>query len=447
MKLFEQFPKSGKQEWVDLLTKELKGADFESALIKTDPIEELSYPSFFHNDDVAVPAEVPGKFPYRRGFFNKLNDWSVAGEVVVENEKTANAKALDILMKGSTALLFDLEKTQKPNLEILFKDIELQYITVYFKTRNRETIAALNAYFETHPAGEILLAFNPLAQSSKLEQNDLFTNAKAVFRNFEVDAYSIQQSGANCAQEIAFALSLGHEYLAQQLENGRNSDDALLNIHFTFGIGSAYLFEIAKLRAFRMLWAKIARSYKPEHSCNETASITSKTGFLNKSLQDPHTNLLRQTTEVMSAVLGGANHIINQPYDKLSMDGPSENAERMATNISLILKEESYLEQVLDACGGSYAIESLTESLADKAWDLFREIEKHGGLFNSDLFQQIRKTAEKRIAAYQNKQKTLIGVNKFPNPDTSGLQWKETQEMYFGLPAKILEQELTLVKN
>lgn len=447
MKLFEQFPKSGKQDWIDLLTKELKGADFNSALIKNDPIEELSYPSFFPNEDATVGAEVPGKFPYKRGFFSRLNDWSIVGEVLVENEKEANAKALDLLMKGNTALAFDLEKIQDPKLDVLFKDIEFQYITAFFKTGNSQTIAALNAYFEMHASNEVLLLYNPLAQRSKLERSDLFSNPKAVFRNFEVDAYSIQQSGANCAQEIAFALGLGHEYLAQQLENGRNSDDALLNVHFTFGVGPSYLLEIAKLRAFRVLWAKIARSYSPEHTCNETASITSKTGFLNKSLRDPYTNLLRQTTEVMSAVLGGANHVINQAYDKMSTAGPSENAERMAANISLILKEESYMEQVLDACGGSYAIESLTESLADKAWGLFREMEKQGGLFNSKIFEQIRQTAEKRSELYQNKQKTLIGVNKFPNPDDSRLKWNGNRESYFGLFAQILEQEFTLVKN
>ncbi len=447
MKLFEEFPKSGKQDWINLLAKELKGADFDSALIKHDTIEEVDYPSFFHGEDAHFAAEVPGKFPYRRGFLSKLNDWSIAGEIAVDDEKKANKLALDMLMKGNTALIFNLENKSKAKLDLLFQGIGFEFIKVFFRCKDRETISALNAWFEMHPSNEIFLAYNPLAQSSKLDSGNLFNNAKAIFRNFEVDAYSIQQSGASCAQEIAFALGLGHEYLAQQLELGRSVDDALLHIHFTFGVGSSYLFEIAKLRAFRMLWAKIARSYSPEHNCSEMVSIASKTGFLNKSLQDPYTNLLRQTTEVMSAVLGGANHIMNQPYDQLSQQGSSENAQRMATNISLILKEESYLEQVLDACGGSYAIENLTEKLADKAWDLFREIEKQGGLFNSTLFEKIRQTAEKRAELYRNKQKTLIGVNKFPNPESSDLTWKENKGVYFGLEAKILEQELSLVKN
>lgn len=441
-KLFEQFPKPGKQEWIDLLTKELKGADFESSLVKTDLIEELSYPSFIHHEDADVPAEVPGQFPYKRGFFSELNDWSIVGEIAVGDEKKSNQKALDSLMKGHTALIFDFEQNETPDLDTLFEGIGFEYIKVFFKTENNKLLGALNSYFEKYPANEVLLAHNPLAVNRKLEQENLLDNSKTIFRNFEVDAYSIQQCGANCSQEIAFSLGLGHEYLVQQTEAGRSVDDALLHIHFTFGVGSSFLFEIAKFRAFRILWAKIARSYSPAHRCNETASITARTGFLNKSLKDPYTNLLRQTTEVMSAVLGGANHIFNAAYDRESASGASENSERLAANISLILKEESYLDKVIDATGGSYAVEKLTEILADKAWDLFLEIEAEGGLFSSSLFENIGQTAEKRIELYRNKQKTLIGVNKFSNPDEPGLKWKEKNRMYFGLKHIVIEQEL-----
>ena len=233
MKLFEEFPKSGKQDWINLLAKELKGADFDSALIKHDTIEEVDYPSFFHGEDAHFAAEVPGKFPYRRGFLSKLNDWSIAGEIAVDDEKKANKLALDMLMKGNTALIFNLENKSKAKLDLLFQGIGFEFIKVFFRCKDRETISALNAWFEMHPSNEIFLAYNPLAQSSKLDSGNLFNNAKAIFRNFEVDAYSIQQSGASCAQEIAFALGLGHEYLAQQLELGRSVDDALLHIHFT----------------------------------------------------------------------------------------------------------------------------------------------------------------------------------------------------------------------
>jgi methylmalonyl-CoA mutase len=440
-KLLLDFPKISKESWIELLKKELKGVDIQDALIKKDEIEGITYPSFFHAEDTVEEISLPGVFPYKRGFFSELNDWSIVGTVIGDSAKNANQKALDLLMKGITVLYFNISDSLVQELDVLFAGIEFQYIKVYFNCDSTLQINAVKSYFEKNASQELFIAFNPLSKKKQLDSQDLIEAPdKTIFRNFEVDAYSVQQAGANCGQEIAFALQLGHSYLYQQIQLGRTTDDALLNIHFTFGVGSNYLFEIAKLRAFRLLWAKIARSYSPQHRCNETAQITSKTGFLNKSLKDPYTNLLRQTTEVMSAVLGGANHIINQAYDTQSSNGTSELSERMAGNISLILKEESYLEKVLDAVGGSYAIESLTENLADKAWSLFQETEANGTI--DSLIEKIKQTAKKRIEIYQEKKKTLIGITKFPNPDASDLTWKENDSKYFGLKELIIEKEI-----
>ncbi len=440
--LFKDFQYPSKEQWIETLTKELKGADFATSLIKNDEIEGISYPSFFHKDDVENRAEMPGKFPYSRGFYSEINDWSIVGEILVSDEKKANSKALELLMNGNTALNFEFVKQENLDFTLLFKDIKFEFIKVFFKTQNTVLLKKIKTYFEENVFSEILFSFNPLSEKQQLNSSDFVEIKNGLSRNFEVDAYSIQQAGANVSQEIAFALSLGHEYLAQQITLGKTVDDALVNIHFTFGVGSNFLFEIAKLRAFRLLWSKIARTYEPVHKCNETASITSKTGFLNKSLKDPFTNLLRQTTEVMSAVLGGATQIINQSYDKDSLDQSSNFTERMAGNISLILKEESYLNQVLDAVGGSYAIESLTETFANKAWNLFQENEKSSELFSSDFLENIKLTSANRISLFKEKKKTLIGINIFPNPEKSNLEWKENNALYFGLKQVVIENEI-----
>lgn len=439
-KLFEVFPKPSKQEWIDLLTKELKGANFEKSLIKKDEIEGIKYPSFYHNSDLEAKSEFSGLCSFKRGFSTEINDWSIVGEVLVSDEKSANKKALDLLMKGNTALHFEFEKTTQIDWNTLFAEIELKYIELYFSVKNEELLTGLSAYFSQHEALEIFLNYNPLTERNKLRTSDLFPFDNAKTRHFEIDAYSIQQAGANCSQEIAFALSLGHAYLFEQIQLGRSADEASENIHFTFGIGSNFLFEIAKLRAFRLLWASILETYQVNH---KTSSLTSKTGFLNKSLKDPFTNLLRQTTEVMSAVLGGSRHIINQAYDKESTQGASEFSERMATNISLILKEESYLNQVLDAVGGSYAIESFTEAIANQAWSLFQENEKENTIVSDKLKSAILKTAHKRIALIQDQKHILIGVNKFPNPDSIDLKWKSDTETYFGFNKLVLEQRIS----
>lgn len=437
-KLFNEFKKPSQEEWIQLLTKELKGADFNSNLIKYDEIEGVKFPAFFHQT-TAKENEYPGVFPYKRGFFSEINNWSIIGEIVVIDAKESNKKALNLLMSGNNALHFEFNSATI-DLDTLFDKIEFQYIETFITTSDINLFEKIKTYFESKPIKQLFLNYNPLAKNEGLNHTDFIELKNGLTRNFEVDSYSIQQVGANCIQEVAFSLCLGHKYIKEQLDSGKTIDDALVNLHFTFGIGSNYLFEIAKFRAFRMLWATIARSYSPKHSCNETLQITAKTGFLNKSLKDPYTNLLRQTTEVMSAVLGGANHILNQAYDKLAQTTSIDFTERMATNISLLLKEESYLDKVLDSVGGSYALEFLTNELADSAWKLFQQTEKEGTI--SSLLEEIKITADKRIDIYKKGERTLIGINKYPNPEITNLEWNNELHPYFGIKPLILEKEI-----
>ena len=147
--------------------------------------------------------------------------------------------------------------------------------------------------------------------------------------------------------------------------------------------------------------------------------------FLNKSLEDPYTNLLRLTTEGMSAAIGGADILNLQPYDGWSTNGASSFAYRMSNNISNILKEESFFDKVVDAAGGTYAIEQATDKLADAGWTFFQTIESNGGFSSSQTFIQleIKRIAQKRIELLQTKKMKYIGINIFPNPDESNLRW------------------------
>jgi methylmalonyl-CoA mutase len=147
MIMFENFKKSSKEEWVAVLTKELKGADFDSSLIKFDELEEIKYPSFFHQDDVQLRNEIPGKFPYKRGFYSELNDWSIVSFIQVSDEKSANEKALSDLMKGNTALYFTFLSTSNIDFAVLLKKIECQYIKVYFELQSEAQFTALSFLF------------------------------------------------------------------------------------------------------------------------------------------------------------------------------------------------------------------------------------------------------------------------------------------------------------
>jgi methylmalonyl-CoA mutase len=170
---------------------------------------------------------------------------------------------------------------------------------------------------------------------------------------------------------------------------------------------------------------------------------------MNKSLIDPYTNLLRQTTEAMSAITGGIDNLVIHPYDAVSQTGSNALSERMALNISLILKEESYFDKVIDPLGGSYAIEEITQTIAKKSWDLFQEIETMGGIFQKEAKDHLRnkliEKASARKQQYASNEKTLIGINKFSNPQPEKNDFVDT-ETYLDLPALFFERELIAVK-
>jgi methylmalonyl-CoA mutase len=160
-------------------------------------------------------------------------------------------------------------------------------------------------------------------------------------------------------------------------------------------------------------------------------------------LKDPYTNLLRQTTEAMSAITGGTDAIVVKPYDLYSTSGPSELSERMALNISNILKEESYFDAVIDPLGGSYSIESSTTEIARKAWSKFQDLEQlEGGVKSKTFISEISEKSALRIKGIQDKSIVLIGINTFENPEEIKNEWTP-MHTYLGLPSLVLEQELT----
>jgi methylmalonyl-CoA mutase len=233
-------------------------------------------------------------------------------------------------------------------------------------------------------------------------------------------------------------LNAGHEYLVELMSNGFSIDEASACIGFHIGIGRNYLYEIAKIRAMRSLWSKIIHAYTPAHTCSHNCAMTAVIGCMNKSLLDPHTNLLRQTTEVLSAMCGGVEQIVVIPHDLYSDQGMSSISQRMAINIPLVLREESYLDKVIDPLGGSYSLEQLTTKIGEKAWTLFQSLEKSGGLFNdtarSNFKQEIIAKRDQREKAFVDGSITLIGINTFPNPEKIESKWRELPA-YFGIDA------------
>jgi methylmalonyl-CoA mutase len=222
--------------------------------------------------------------------------------------------------------------------------------------------------------------------------------------------------GANAVQELAFAIAAG----ADRLAAGER------DLSFVFAVGSNYFFEIAKLRAVRRLWAQVARAFGAPVSTH----LHVRTATANKSLYDPYTNLLRVTTEALSAVLGGCDSLVVEPF---------EFSERLATNVQLLLKHEAHLDRVADPAAGSFYIEWLTDALAREAWKLFQQVESQGGFSQAQAFIE-REITTSRLAveaAIASRRRTLVGVNNYPdlteksiNPDADvHFRWRMAEPL------------------
>lgn len=395
-KLFEEFTIPNLEAWKALLAKELKTEAEIDPTAFTEEVEELTIQKIYDS---------PSEITYTTK--KTTNDWQIGVYINVENEEKANQVALKLLNTGANALNFRLSDERNLNLDTLLKNIEVAFIHCFFTVKTDEQASHIQNWFA---------AKSPLFLHSNQQNN-------------YVNAYPISSIGGNATQELAFALSEGKNRIA-------NNPQA--SIHFNFGIGNNFLVEIAKFRAFGILWDKIKTVYQS----TSNTYITATTGFVNKSLADPYTNLLRQTTEALSAVLGGVDQLVVQPYDALSTEGSSEFAERMAINNALILKEESEINQLIDPFGGSIVIEKITETLCDAAWKLFQQLEEKDETARLNFLKvEVERIRSKRIELVNSKKHTLVGINKFSNPDTSTLKWKKEIEGYFGMEKLILENE------
>ena len=439
-KLFTDFAPVSTEEWEAKINADLKGKDYERALVwrtyegfNVRPyyrIENLEKLEYLHT--------LPGEFPFIRGNNKTGNDWLIRQNIFVIDFATANKKALEILGKGVNSLGFyfnDCENISKENIRVLLKDISLEAAEINLvcpddsgkcalifaelvnesKWENKNVIASASL----DPIGTFVLK----GKLNKTAFEDLKaviekTKIVAQLRNIGVHGKFFANSGSSIVQELAFSLAQGAEYLAQLTELGMSIDDVANSVKFNFGIGNNYFMEIAKLRAGRLLWSQIVKAFNPADENVAQMIVHSENNRYNKTIYDPNVNMLRTQTEAMSAVLGGAHSITVLPFNAV-YETPTEFSERIARNQQILLKEESYFDKVADPAAGSYYIENLTDSLATQAWNLFLTIQEKGGFiaaFRQGFIQkEIGEMAAKRNLNIALRRENLLGTNQFPN--------------------------------
>jgi methylmalonyl-CoA mutase len=442
-KLFDRFPPVTTKEWMDKINTDLKGADFNKKLVwRTN--EGFDVKPFYRMEDIKNLMYIdtlPGEFPYIRGTKIRNNNWLVRQNIEVTNYSTANRKALTILMKGIDSLGFiiaDPESINEKNFDFLLERIFLAGVELNFLSdgKAKEIIELLINYvrksssdpdeirgaIEADPLSRLMingtLCIPPEQGFDYLASLVKSSAPLPHFRMININASNFNNAGADIVQELAFAVSMGSEYLEQLTNRGISGSTAASTIRFSFGTGSGYFPEIAKLRAARLLWSVVTNGFIPDSSGNIKMDIHCVTGKWNKTIYDPYVNLLRTQTEAMSAILGGTDSLTVEPFD-IVFRNPDEFSERIARNQQLILKEEAYFDKVADPAAGSYYIENLTSLLAENAWKLFLEIEECGGflacLKSGFIQKKLSESGTKKQNDVATRKIILLGTNQYPN--------------------------------
>jgi methylmalonyl-CoA mutase len=406
--LFDDFSPVSAKLWKQKIQFELKGADYNETLIWNSP-EDIKVKPFYDKED----------FTKKHSLATKATQFKICQNIFVFDLEKSIEKALDSINRGAESIRFTIPE-ENTNIEKLLEKLPLEKTTIYFYFQfiSIDFVKKINA-IAIEKKATIYCLFDPIGQLAK-EGNWLQTQEKNNFDTLNVltkEASSLslisinsslyQNAGANMVQQIAYSLAHANEYF--------NRITAINQpIVFQISVGSNYFFEIAKLRAIRILFDKIAKEYDHNLDCHLLVTPTKR----NKTIYDYNVNMLRTTTECMSAILGGADAIANLPYDAL-YHKDNEFGDRIARNQLLILKEESYFDKVDNPSDGSYYIESLTNQLAEKALLLFKDIEANGGflkqLNEGVIKRKIQESADAEQALFDSGKETLLGTNKYPN--------------------------------
>ncbi|MCP4553401.1 MAG: methylmalonyl-CoA mutase small subunit [Bacteroidetes bacterium] len=435
-KLFSGFSGATTEAWEKIIEKDLKGADYDKKLIwKTN--EGIKVKPYYRSEDLNGIKHLnfsPGQSPFARGNSTSSNNWLTRQDIVVENVNDANKKALFVLDRGVDSLGFILTKflsVKELNIllnKVLVEAIEVNFIcATMFEEVLQNFITVLKGRKVSLNEVKGSITYNPLTEMTLTGKIGNLSNAVKLielsndlplFRTLIVHGSIFHNSGATAVEELGFSLATAAEYLDQLTEKDLSIDTIAPKMRFDFAVGSNYFMEIAKIRAARLLWAKMVDAYNPKQNKSTQMFLHSTTSSWNKTIYDPYVNMLRTTTEAMSSAIGGTDSLTVNAFDE-SYEIPTEFGERIARNQQLLLKEESYLDKVVDPAAGSYYIENLTNSIAEEAWKLFLETEELGGFTSSMkkgfIQHRIKATAKKRDHDIAHRREIFLGLNQYPD--------------------------------
>ncbi|TYB77253.1 methylmalonyl-CoA mutase [Bizionia myxarmorum] len=403
------FPEISAKEWKQKIQADLKGADYNDTLIWQSN-EGINVKPFYHHDTLEniSTKTIPN------------TSWNICQTIFVQKVDVANGIAVNALKNGAERIKFIIPE-ESVSVEKLLRNIDLKLTIVFFELQFLSEDFTKKIQNLGHSENLIILTdiIGNLARSGNWfstlnADHQTFTSIVKQSNTFSIDLALYQNAGANMVQQLAYALAHINEYFNHLNAELTPEEKEKITPVFQLAVGSNYFFEIAKIRALRLLHATLASEYGFNSQCHIFVTPTKR----NKTIYDYNTNMLRTTTECMSAILGGADTIYNMPYDAIYHKN-NEFGDRIARNQLLILKHESHFDQVKNPPEGSYYIETLTDELAEKGLALFKDIEANGGflvqLKEGIIQRKIKESALKEQAQFDSGKITLLGTNKHPN--------------------------------
>ncbi|MCH7888675.1 MAG: methylmalonyl-CoA mutase [Proteobacteria bacterium] len=459
------FPDRTLDDWAKLAAEELKGGDADS--LGHETLEGIPIKALYTAADlegIEHLGGLPGFAPYVRGpratmYANR--PWTIrqyAGFSTAEESNAFYHRALAEGQKG-LSVAFDLATHRGydsdhasavadvgmagvaidsvEDMKVLFDGIPLDRMTVSM-TMNGAVLPVLAAYIvaaEEQGApmatlsgtiqNDILKEFMvrntfiyPPAPSMRIVADIIEFAAEHMprFNSISISGYHMQEAGATAVQELAFTLADGLEYVRAALARGLAIDDFAPRLSFFFAIGMNFFMEIAKLRAARLLWARLMRRFEPQNPASLALRTHCQTSGVSLTEQEPYNNIVRTAYEALAAVLGGTQSLHTNAFDE-ALALPSDAAARVARNTQLILAEETDITRVIDPLAGSYYVERLTATLAEKAWQLIEEVEAMGGMTKAIEAGmpklRIEQSAARRQARIDRGEEVTVGVNKY----------------------------------
>lgn len=434
-KLFSEFKPGTAADWAARAQKDLRETPLES--LDWHTYEGITIKPYYTREDIQhlpFAQQKPGDFPFLRGTTGSDNGWQNIQKIkALGNGIPAIDKAADALGRGADGVLFIVEDPQAFDVAYLTGQLDLTTQSVSYTLGSDPTAflkrlyTSLSEQNTSHRNLKGFLNYDPMSGNGQLSEEEIKTITQVLdltkdspdFYGVTVCGTNFSSIGASLTQEVAYTLSAAVAYTDRLTTAGEPLESVLRNMLFCMGAGTNYFFEIAKLRALRLLWSAVAEAYQADPALAAKLRIHSTTSSWYQTTLDPYVNMLRVTTEAMSAVLAGADSLTVLPFDSTFKDS-DEFSERIARNVSIILKEESYLDKAVDPAAGSYYLESLTNELASKAWELFKEVEAQGGFeaaYESGfILSSITEVSRQKFRDIATGRMVLVGTNKYPNP-------------------------------